>query len=187
MAIEFGEGNLVWPPRPRHPEGVSLYKIPVKRTGDLSESLEISWAISFDGISSPGIGETVFPASPDDFESSLSGVLLFPAGKDQLYIALLIDNDSIPEPTEYFIVTVTDPSTGQVISDQFALVDDDTAILEIATDISSQFQVEGTGTGFTEFTFTVKRSGKTSGSCSVGWRVTGGEVDASDFENESIP
>ena len=192
MPISFGIGNLVWLPRPSITEGTeevawTTFLIPVRRTGDTAQALSINWTINFSGISSPVIGESVSPASASDLGSGVSGSLAFESGTSQLFIPLLIVRDSIPEPTEYFIVAVTDTSTGTTISDQFAIVDDDKSILAITTNNASRIQSEGTGTGTTEFTFTVSRTGKTSGTCSAKWRIDNSDVDATDFENSIIP
>lgn len=51
-------------------------------------------------------------------------------------------------------------------------------------------KLEGTGGGVTEFTFTVTRSGDTSGTSSVAWAVTGtGDhpADANDFQDSTLP
>ena len=192
MPFKFGSGSVIRSTNNAYNEGTgtdSIISIPVQRTGDLSQSITIDWSVVFDGVTNPFIGGVVAYADTTDFASPLKGTLTFASGESQKFILLQIVADSLVEgapfftgtSVEWFRTIVSDPTTGQSISESNYIVDDDTSLISISTPVSSSVLAEGSGGGVTQYAFTVARTGKTSGVTSVNWTVSGSMVNAADF------
>src|SRR5262249_51231347 len=109
-----------------------------------------------------------------------SGTLTIVAGSQVGFIDVPIIRDSTVEQNETFTVILSNPSEGTAIQDGSAtgtIVNDD-ASLSIAARLADNAEGDS---GSTSFTFTVTRSGDTSGSASAHWAVAGAAVDAADF------
>ena len=94
------------------------------------------------------------------------------------------------EANEGFTVTLSAPSAGTTITTAAAtgtIVNDDVSSLAIAATDASKAEGD---TGSTPFTFTVTRSGNTSGASSVTYTVTGSGANAAtaaDFTGAALP
>ncbi|MBK7341932.1 MAG: hypothetical protein IPJ06_01755 [Saprospiraceae bacterium] len=147
--------------------GNTPFTFTVTRTGDTSGSSSASWAVTGSGGN---------PADVADFGGSFpSGTVSFAAAETSKLITVNVSGDMAVEPDEGFTVTISMPvnatigtatATGTILNDD-ALPP---PVLSIAaTDANKN---EGNA-GNTPFTFTVTRTGDTSGSSSASWAVTG--------------
>lgn len=151
----------------------------VTRTGNLSQTSTVDWFAS-------GVGY-------DDFNySSPSGTVVFNAGASSAQFTVTTRGDGSVENNENFTVTLGSPSEGTSLgaqsTSQGTIVNDDQRISLNA--IASR--AEGAAGQTTTFTWTVTRTGDTTGSTTVNWSVGGadywlGQVDAADFVGNAIP
>lgn len=154
------------------------YVFNVTRSAALSTSLAISWKVD---------GSGPLPANAADFESGVlpSGSLTFAAGETSKTITVKVAGDTTYEFNERFALTVFGDRI-QVATASGTIVNDDTGV-EIAR--APVVKAEG-NSGTTPFTFTVTRSGVTTGATSVAWAVVGSgarPADAADFVGGSFP
>ncbi len=119
-----------------------------------------------------------------------SGSVNFAIGESTKVITINVTGDTIVEPDEGFRITLSGASVGTTILTGTAvamILNDDTAYAISATSASKP---EGNGGGTTLFTFTVARTGVTSGLGSVKFSVAGSgsnPVLASDFQGNVLP
>jgi hypothetical protein len=187
--------------QPEGNAGTTLFTFIVTRSGaDLSQSSTADWAVSSSGLD---------PAEADDFVfgSALSGQVTFAANDTSKTIEVEVQGDVLVEGDEEFTVTLSAPqgatlgqatATGTIENDdappvpELAITADASAVenddappvpeLAITADASA-VQNEG-DTGAKLFTFTVTRTGDTSGSSTVDYETTPSgtnPVDATDF------
>lgn len=202
MAFVFQDGTLIRGSNNLYLEGTSpaptVVVIPVKRIGDLTQAVTISWQVLFDSVTNPFVGGSVVYASADDFSSPLTGTLDFGVGESQKYIPLFLAADSLVEGAEYFAntyvewfrVAVTDPVTGATITEQNAIQDDDLALISISSPSINSILAEGSDDLITAYTFTLTRTGATSGLSTISWVVSGigdSPADAGDFQGGVFP
>ncbi len=202
MAFVFQDGTLIRGSNNLYLEGTSpaptVVVIPVKRIGDLTQAVTISWQVLFDSVTNPFIGGSVVYASADDFSSPLTGTLDFGVGESQKYIPLFLAADSLVEGAEYFAntsvewfrVAVSDPITGATIAEQNAIQDDDLSLISISSPSINSILAEGSDDLITAYTFTLTRAGATSGLSTISWAVTGigdSPADAGDFQGGVFP
>ncbi len=86
------------------------YTFTVTRTGDATQAVTVNWSATGSGAA---------PATASDFQGSLlpSGSLTIAAGgSGQGTIIVRAANDSIPEQTEAFLVSITNPTPGVTIT-----------------------------------------------------------------------
>jgi len=97
-----------------------------------------------------------------------------------------LPGDTLVESDEAFTVTLSNPSVGAVLGTASAngVIRNDDASLSIAA--TSADKAEGQS-GTTPFTFTVTRTGDTSGAASASWAVTGAAVNGTDFTGGVLP
>ncbi|HMV63452.1 MAG TPA: Calx-beta domain-containing protein [Zoogloea sp.] len=148
----------------------------VSRSGNLAGTSTANWAVS---------GGT---ATAADFSGSVlpTGTVSFAAGESSKLITVNVAADSLVEANETFNVVLSAPSAGTSLGTASAagsIVNDDT-LVSLAT--SAVSKVEGNSAS-TAFTFTVSRTGVTTGTSSVGWAVTGGTASAADFTGGALP
>jgi hypothetical protein len=143
----------------------------------------VDWALNGNGAN---------PALASDFAGNVlpSGTVSFAAGETSKTILIPINNDSIAEADESFTITLTNPSGASLdtvaASAQGTIIDDDgsPSILDItATDATKS---EG-NSGTTIYTFTVSRSGDTSGSSTAAWAVSSTQATGDDFIGGVLP
>jgi len=124
--------------------------------------------------------------------TAVSGTLTIPAGSTSGTISVPIIGDVGVEANETFSLVLSSPTGGAAFPGGAAtltatgtITNDDTATAgaTIAIAATSADKFEGAG-GTTPFTFTVTRTGTTSGASSATWKVTGitgTAADAADF------
>jgi hypothetical protein len=156
-----------------HAEGQSgnaPFLFTVTRTGDTSSAATAHWAVTGAAVNAADFADGVLP----------SGVVSFAAGETSKVIEIDVAGDSQVESDETFSVTLSQPGSGTVIGTASAsgVIRNDDAALSIAA--VSADKAEG-DVGATAFTFTVTRTGDTSGAGTANWAVSGTEAGASDF------
>ena len=128
-----------------------------------------SWAVTGSGTNA---------ASASDFTGGIlpSGTVSFAAGETSKTVTVNVAGDTTVEPDEGFTVTLSSP-TGATLGTASATgtIRNDDASLSIAA--LSADKTEGQS-GSTGYTFTVTRSGDTSGASSAAWAVTGSGTNA---------
>ncbi len=158
--------------------GATAFTFDVTRTGDLGTTGTVAWVAAGSGTNAANAG---------DFGGSLpSGTLTFDPGVGTQQITIDVAGDVIVENNEGFTVTLSSPSTGVTIGTASAsgtIENDDTSI-SIAADNATQAEGDA---GSTAFTFTVTRTGDTSGAGSVSYSVTGNGATADDFAGGVFP
>ncbi len=118
-----------------------------------------------------------------------SGILTFAPGVIQQNILVAIVGDAVVEGSETFTVTLADPSEGASILDGSAtgtILNDDVSPAVLSITATSASKPEGQS-GSSAFTFTVTRSGDTSGAASAQWTVAGPAVTGADFTGGVLP
>jgi RTX calcium-binding nonapeptide repeat (4 copies)/Calx-beta domain len=155
--------------------GTKNFTFTLTRAGDTSASSSVQYAVTGTGTS---------PTIAADFGGAFpSGTATFAAGAATTTISIPVSGDLDAESAEDFIVTLSNPASGEVLIAPTAtgkiLGDDNT--LEISATNASLY--EG-NTGTTPFTFTIDRKGDTTVTSSVGYTVAGSgatPADATDF------
>ncbi|CAA7619034.1 Calx-beta domain-containing protein [Magnetospirillum sp. SS-4] len=160
--------------------GDTTFSFTVTRTGSTAGVSSVAWAVQGSGTDA---------ANVLDFGGYLpSGTVTFAAGESTKTINVTVVGDTVGEKDETFSVVLSGAVGADIILDraQTTITNDDTALSIAAT---SADKAEG-DSGTTPFTFTVTRSGLTSGASSVDWAVTGSGdfwADATDFAGNVLP
>jgi RTX calcium-binding nonapeptide repeat (4 copies)/Calx-beta domain len=157
--------------------GTKAFTFTVTRSGNISGSSTANWAVTGTGVN---------PADATDFGGTLpTGTVSFAANEITKAITVNVSGDSDVEPDENFTVTLANPSGAAITTANATgtIQNDDTLpTIAIAAD-SSATATEG-NSGTKAFTFTVTRSGDTSGSSTSDWTVAGSganPANATDF------
>ena len=143
----------------------------IVRNGDLTGSATVDYQVT--GSNGGDAADTIGGLP--------TGSLIFAPGQSERTVSFTLRGDTRAEANEAFTLTLSNPSAGVLIkaSDSTLVSNDDTNF-----GISAQAaQNEGATGDVSEFTFTVTRSGVTTGTGSVQWRLdpaTG--INASDFQ-----
>ncbi|PLY15513.1 MAG: hypothetical protein C0631_06850 [Sedimenticola sp.] len=154
--------------------GTTAFTFTVIRSGNVAGASSASYAVSGTGAN---------PADAADFGGSLpSGTVSFAATETSQVITINVSGDTLAESDEAFTVTLSSPSNATlgITSAEGTIQNDDTTLAIAAT---SAVNAEGDA-GNTAFTFTVTRSGDTTGASSAAYDVTGtgtNPADAADF------
>jgi hypothetical protein len=144
----------------------------ISRTHSTAQEQTINWTVVVDGS-----------ADVSDFGGSLpGGSVTFAPGELSKTITINPESDTVTETDEDYSVQIslgtgTDGDTITQSSVIGTIVNDDAAI-SVAADQASYKEGDS---GSTAFTFTVTRSGDTSGESVVEWRLSSSEADSSDF------
>jgi len=159
----------------------------VNRSGSTTGANNVNWTVT-------GVGTN--PANATDFVGGVlpSGTVSFAAGETSKIITVRVKGDTTPEPNETFRVTLSNPTNGATITTATAqgiIQNDDNAAVatNLAITATNANRPEGDGWS-TPFTFTVNRSGSTTGSNTVNWTVTGtgtNPANATDFVGGVLP
>ena len=155
---------------------VTSFTYVVTRSGDLTRTGQVAWSVAGSGPHAADAADFVGGALP-------SGVLDFAANEASKTITIQVAGDYSDERDEGFTVSLSSPATGSTIGTASAtgtIVNDDTGLAISAT---STALVEG-DSGTQAHTFTVTRTGVTTGTTTVDWALTGSggqPVDAADF------
>jgi hypothetical protein len=155
----------------------------VIRQGSTTGAASAAWAVTGSGTD---------PANANDFAGATlpSGTVNFADGETSQQIVVDVAGDRSVEANESFTVTLssaTGADLGQRTITQVIGNDDILPMLAIGA-LSADKQ-EG-DSGRTPFTFTVTRSGDTSGTSSATWAVTGSSASratAADFSGNALP
>jgi hypothetical protein len=103
--------------------------------------------------------------SAEDFEARQETVTL-PPGETEHAVIVAVRNDTIPEPTETFLVRLTDVTTGRLIATAEGTILDDDAIPQVTI---GDAEVEEGNSGFSTLTFPVQLSGPSASPVTVGF------------------
>jgi Ca2+-binding RTX toxin-like protein len=166
--------------------GGTAFTFTVTRSGDISGVSSAAWAVSGSGSSA---------ASASDFAGAIlpGGTVSFVAGETSKTITVTVRGDLVAEADETFTLTLTSPSAGTTIADGSTtgtIRNDDLAAAGPSLALSGPLNLAEGDSGATAFTFTVTRSGDTSGTSSAAWAVSGSGAsgaDASDFAGGVLP
>ena len=159
--------------------GSTPFTFTVTRSGDIQRAASADWLV-----------DTVnYPSNPADAADFVGGVLPsgkveFAAGETSKDITVNVTGDLAIELTENFDLVLQNPSTGATIETARAngrIGADDFAPTATLRLVDSQDKNEG-DSGTTDFTFTVRRDGDTTGMGSAHWAVTGFADTASGFD-----
>ncbi len=165
--------------------GSTPFTFTVTRSGDTSGTSSVNYAVTGSGVSA---------ADGSDFTGGVlpSGSVNFAANQTSKDITINVAGDTTVEPDEGFTVTLSG-ATGATIDTATATVkilnDDSLASPTLAIAATSASLAEG-NSGSTPFTFTVTRSGDTSGTSSVNYAVTGSGANVAngtDFAGGALP
>ena len=141
--------------------GTTPFEFAIERQGAVELPASVTWTAAGSGTS---------PANPADFTGGIapSGISSFAADETIRTITVLVAGESTFEPDEDFIITLSKASTKT--NSAIARIRNDDAGLSIAP--AAARRAEGQS-GTTPFTFTVTRSGVTTGPATAKWAVTG--------------
>ena len=145
--------------------GTSVATFTVTRTGDTSSAFSIDYATS-DGTAQAG----------SDYVAT-NGTLNFAAGELTRTVSVTINGDTAAEADETFTVTLSNASTGVIVTQAQAtgtITNDDAAVANVSIDSVSV--VEG-NSGTQVLTFTVTRS-DTTGAFTVDFATSDGSATA---------
>ncbi|WP_019500309.1 beta strand repeat-containing protein [Pseudanabaena sp. PCC 6802] len=147
----------------------------VNRTGDASGTASAAWTVAGSGAN---------PANATDFGGTFpTGTVNFAANETSKTITVNVSGDTTVEPDENFTVTLSNPSGANITTaTATGTIQNDDAGLAISADANAS-QTEG-NSGIKAFTFTVTRTGNTSGTSSAAWTVAGSganPANATDF------
>ena len=172
--------------------GTTAYTFTITRTGALTGPASAKWTAS------PGSQSGTVGANAADFPANIFpfGTIAFTAGQATKTITVNVNGDTTAELNESFKITLSDLPAGATLGTAAAtgvIFNDDTpgtGTLSIAR--ASASKPEG-NSGSTAFTFTVTRTGDTTGSASADWSITGGgaagtvAVNTADFPAGALP
>ncbi|MEE6160542.1 Calx-beta domain-containing protein [Cylindrospermopsis raciborskii DSH] len=158
--------------------GTKAFTFTVTRSGDTTGSSSANWAVTGSGTN---------PADVTDFGGTLpTGTVNFTAGETSKTIIVDVLGDTTVEPDEGFTVTLSNPTNATITTATAVgtIQNDDVVVAPgLAIAPTNAIQTEG-NLGTKAFTFTVTRSGDTTGSSSANWAVTGSstnQADVTDF------
>ncbi|WP_193369439.1 Calx-beta domain-containing protein [Pelagibius marinus] len=159
--------------------GTTAFTFTVTRSGDTSGADSVDYAVQ--------APTTALEAGADDFLGGVlpSGTVSFAAGETSKLITLQVVGDTDIEADELIWIRLSNPSAGaQIISvsAEGTILNDDSAPPPTVLAIAAEDAVKAEGdAGTTAYSFTVTRSGDTSGAESVDWAVSGSDVNSADF------
>src|SRR5262245_34217718 len=167
--------------KPEGNAGSTAFTFTVTRSGDTSGASSVNYAVTGSGAS---------PANAADFTGGTlpSGTVNFTATQTSQVVTINVGGDAAIEPDEGFTVTLSG-ATGGTLGTATALGAIQNADASLSIAATSAAKPEGNA-GNTAFTFTVTRSGDTSGISSVNYSVTGSgasPADAADFAGGTLP
>jgi VCBS repeat-containing protein len=156
--------------------GANSFPFTITRTGGSAGAVSVTWTLNAPG--GPGNADAA------DFTGPTSGTASFADGETEKLIYIQIVGDADFEPDEAFTITLSAPTGGATIADATGLgtiTNDDPAPVPGTLAINDVTANEGNA-GTTNFTFTVTRTGGTSGAVGASWTLTlSGAAAAGDF------
>ena len=167
------------------PEGnvgdVTAFTFTVTRSGDVSGASSVHYTVTgdtdatdFNGAALPG------------------GTVNFAANEVSQTVTINVKGDATVEADEHFTVTLNSPTNATITTAtaEGIVQNDDVAVpptLAIHSSSNPFQQQEGSDGSSTPFTFTIDRSGDTSGVSTVHWSVTSDSADNTDFVGDAVP
>ncbi|WP_019498919.1 Calx-beta domain-containing protein [Pseudanabaena sp. PCC 6802] len=157
------------------------YTFTITRGGGTGLANSVKWAVTGSGAN---------PANASDFSGSLpSGTVYFAAGETSKLVTVNVRGDISLEQNEEFTVTLSNPTNGASIIAPTAtgVIQNDDIPATLAIAATNAVQTEG-NSGSKYFTFTVSRTGDTTGTSTASWSVAGSgsnSADAGDFNGTS--
>ncbi|MEH1786898.1 MAG: Calx-beta domain-containing protein [Nostoc sp.] len=165
--------------------GTTNYNFSVLRLGNATTTNAATYTVSATGAN---------PVNATDFVGGVlpTGTITFAPGDTAKVLAIPVQGDTTPEPDETFTVTLSNPTNGAIINplvSQGIILNDDSPTLTLAA--INNYQPEGTGGTGTPYTFSVTRTGITTGTTTVQYQVLtvnyASTVLASDFVGGALP
>ncbi|MBL1211091.1 Calx-beta domain-containing protein, partial [Geminocystis sp. GBBB08] len=164
--------------------GTKAFTFTVTRSGTTTGANNVNWAVTGSGTN---------PANATDFAGGVlpTGTVSFAAGETSKVITVNVQGDTTVEPNKNFIVTLSNATNGATITTPTAIgtIQNDDVSANLAIAATNADQTEG-NSGTKAFTFTVTRSGTTTGANNVNWAVTGSgtnPANATDFASGVLP
>lgn len=152
------------------------------RSEYLDNAVTVNWQLTGTGAN---------PVNAADFGGSLpSGSITFAAGETSKTLSITPSTDALYEPHESYEVVLTTSQSGVVLETDRAsgiVLNDDAGLTLVATHLDV---VEGNPGSASQLTFTVQRTGDTTGLSTVDWTLIPSSLDgvvAGDFSSGSIP
>ena len=148
---------------------VVTYFVIVSRSGDISKASDVFWSTT-DGTA----------VTPSDYVAVSPALLHFGPGEMQKTVGVTIHGDDVPEPDETFFVNLAN-ATGATIADGqgiFTIHNDDGDPPPLPILSINDVSVTEGNSGTVNATFTVTRSGGTTGAVSVAWSTANGTAVA---------
>jgi uncharacterized repeat protein (TIGR01451 family) len=168
--------------QPEGYSGTTPYTFTVTRTGATAAAQTVAWAVT-------GTGDN--PAAAANFAGDVlpGGTVTFAPGDTSETVTVDVVPQAQANPDLGFTVTLSQPSTGVTIDTATAsgTIQNDFSDVSIAAANADQ---EASFFGSTAFTFTVTRTGDTSGPQTVDWSATGSGTNpaaASTFSGDVLP
>ena len=166
--------------------GSTAFTFTVTRTGNTTGASTAAFAVTGSGAN---------PAAAADFTGGVlpTGTVSFAAGETSKTITVNVAGDSTVEPGENFTVALSNPSAGTTIGTATAtgtILNDDTAPGPSLSIAAANASLNEGNSGSTAFTFTVERTGTTTGSSTASFAVTGSGANAAtaaDFTGGTFP
>lgn len=148
----------------------------ITRSHSTEQNQTINWQVLFNGT-----------VDSSDLSGPLSGSVVFAPGELTKVITVQSNQDAVAEADETYSVQITlgTGTTGDTITQATAegtVLNDDAAFNIVA----DQSELAEGHSGTTAFTFTVQRSGDTSGSASVNWRLGSLQAGVADFASADL-
>jgi len=172
--------------------GSTPFTFTLTRSGITNGTNSVTWTVSGGQGPSANAADFVGGTFP-------TGIVTFGPNETTKVITVNVQGDTVFEPNENFVVSLSNPTNGATIDPahpnaQGLIVNDDApppSVLSIAAVSASK--AEG-NSGATPFTFTVTRSGGTTGTSTADWSVgpatSGGsfsQANGSDFVGGGFP
>ena len=166
--------------------GTTAFTFTVARTGDTSSATTVDFDVTGSGTD---------PASGTDFSGGAlpSGTINFAGGETSQTITIQVSGDTAFEADEDFTVTLSNPTNGQITGATAigTIQNDDAPVVEPTLSVSALDATKAEGNaGTTAFTFTVARTGDTSGATTVDFDVSGSganPANGTDFSGGALP
>jgi hypothetical protein len=166
--------------------GSTAFTFTVSRTGSTAGASTAAFAVTGSGAN---------PASAADFTGGAfpTGTVSFAAGEATKTITVNVAGDSTVEPNENFTVALSNPSSGTTIGTAATtgtILNDDTAPGPSLSIAAASASLNEGNSGSTAFTFTVSRTGSTTGASTAAFAVTGSGANpagAADFTGGAFP
>jgi hypothetical protein len=150
----------------------------ITRGGGTGLSNSVKWAVTGSGAN---------PANATDFNGTLpSGTVYFAAGETSKIVTVNVRGDISLEQNEEFTVTLSNPTGGAsiIVPTAMGIIQNDDSSATLAIAATNAVQTEG-NSGNKYFTFSVSRTGDTTGASTASWSVAGSGANPADMSDFS--